>query len=142
MKFFALFKPILGFVALSLAAVGLFFPVLPTTPFVLLAVGCFSTTPKLRAKVLKIRFVREYYDSYTAGEKLRQKTVATSLVFLWLMLGISMLLTNTLWVVLLLSAVGIAVTTHILWIAGGRAKKHRFMGRHPDDDKTVCTEAD
>ncbi|MCL2356193.1 MAG: YbaN family protein [Defluviitaleaceae bacterium] len=35
----------LGFLLLGIGAVGLFVPLLPTTPFVLLAAVCFSYTP-------------------------------------------------------------------------------------------------
>lgn len=123
MKLVTLLKLLLGFLALGMAAVGLVLPVWPTTPFVLLAIGCFSSSPRLRAKLLNITFFREYYESYVAGKGIRRKTVVASLVFLWGMLLLSVLLVRTLWISLLLLVVGTAVTVHILVLSKGRKKR-------------------
>ena len=120
MKPLIFIKVFLGFAALLLGAVGLFLPVWPTTPFVLLAVGCFSATPKIRARILRIGFFREYYDANTRGEKLRRSTVAVSLVCLWAMLLISLLSVDSLFMRILLPVIGVAVTVHILMIARAR----------------------
>ena len=109
-----------GFLFLGLGGVGLFLPVWPTTPFVLLAAGCFSGSPRLRAQILRVPMFREYLENYQKKQGLSPKTVAASLAFLWGMLGISILLVETLWVRLLLGAIGGAVTVHILWMARKR----------------------
>lgn len=122
MKLTVLLKLILGFLALLLAAVGLFLPIWPTTPFILLAIGCFSATPKLRDKLLRIHWIREYYEGYTTGKGIRRKTAAVSIGFLWVMLMISMLLLSRPWIILLLLMVGAAVTVHILWLSKDRER--------------------
>ncbi|MDR1628966.1 MAG: YbaN family protein [Oscillospiraceae bacterium] len=109
-----------GFLLLGLGAVGVVLPVLPTTPFVLAAAGCFAATPKLHAKVMKIPFVSEYLQNYYEKTGLRKRTVAVSLIFLWGMLLISALHIRTLWIVCCLAAVGAGVTIHILWVARKR----------------------
>lgn len=113
MKLLVLLKLILGFLALLMAAVGLLLPIWPTTPFVLLAIGCFSSMPAMRNRLLRISFFREYYESYTAGKGVGRKTVWKSVAFLWIMLVISMVFAKKLWVVVLLSAVGTCVSAHI-----------------------------
>ena len=75
-----------GLLLLALGAIGVFLPVLPTTPFVLAGVGCLSGTPKLRAKVLQISFFREYFENYQNRNGLSTKIVIKSLVYLWGML--------------------------------------------------------
>lgn len=113
----------LGFVLLVLGAIGLFLPILPTTPFVLCSVGCFAGSPRLRSGVLKINFVREYYDNYQNKCGLPKKTVISSLVFLWGMLSISCIITQKLWLTFLLFSIGTAVTFHILHVARKRPDK-------------------
>ncbi len=122
MRLLLLVKVALGFLFLALAAIGLLLPIWPTTPFVLLSVGCFSSTPKLKKQLMRIPFFREYYESYTAGHGLRRKTVLCSLIFLWGMLLVSSLVMWKLWVMLLMIPIGLVVTVHILWIAKGRVK--------------------
>lgn len=110
----------LGVLFLLLGAIGAFIPVWPTTPFVLAAVGFLSAAPKLRAKVLAIPFFKAYYQSYYHKKGLPPKTWVFSLVFLWVMLGLSIYLVNILWLKGLLGAIGLGVTLHILWLSRDR----------------------
>ena len=103
----------LGILLLGIAAVGIFVPIWPTTPFVILAAGCFSVNPKIHARIMQIRFFREHITNYKKRTGLPKGNVIFSLSFLWVVLFISMFLTGQLWAVVLLAAVGIAVTIHI-----------------------------
>ena len=116
---------VVGFLLLGLGVVGVFVPVLPTTPFVLAGVSCLSGTPRLRKKVLSIKFFHEYYENYEKGSGLPKKTVIKSLVFLWGMLSISMLVMAKFWVYCLLTFIGVCVTTHILHISKPREGKKK-----------------
>jgi len=111
----------LGFLFLTLGAIGLFLPVWPTTPFVLVAAGCFSTNPYLYSKIYKIKFFKEYLDCYHEGRKISTATRVKSLLWLWSMLLLSMFLVKSLHLTIFLSVVGLLVTIHILMI--GRKKK-------------------
>ena len=116
----------LGFFFLGLGAIGLVLPVWPTTPFVLLSAACFTSTPRIKARIMKIRFFKEYIESYEQKSGLSKKTVTKSLIWLWGMLLLSMFIMKVLWLSLLLSAIGIAVTTHILWISKPRPSKEEY----------------
>jgi uncharacterized membrane protein YbaN (DUF454 family) len=107
---------------LALGAIGLFLPILPTTPFVLVAAACFAGTPALHAHVLKIPFVNAYITNYKTGAGLPRKTVAISLSFLWVTLTASALVSRKLWLALLLAAIGTAVTIHIVIMSRPRAR--------------------
>lgn len=109
-----LFLTLAGFLLLGIGAVGVFVPVLPTTPFVLAASVCLAGNPKTRAWLLKNRFFAEHFTNYRKRTGLKRRTVAISLAFLWGMLLFSVLLIGKLWGTLLLTAVGAAVTAHIL----------------------------
>jgi len=105
--------PIIGVMFLVLGAIGLFIPVWPTTPFVIISVGCLSSTPKIRTAVLRIPFFRDHFENYNHRKGLSRKTLISSLIFLWGMLLISAVKISTWQISILLAAVGIAVTTHI-----------------------------
>jgi uncharacterized membrane protein YbaN (DUF454 family) len=114
---------ILGFIFLGLGAIGLLLPVWPTTPFVLLSIACFSSAPRIKARIMKIPLFREHIENYEHRTGLSRKTVFCSLIWLWGMLLLSMALIRTIWVILLLLVVGIAVTSHILWMARASNRK-------------------
>lgn len=106
-----------GFLFLGCGAVGIVLPVWPTTPFVLLAISCFSCSPRLRARILRIGFFRAHYENYKSRQGLSARTVTISLAYLWGMLLLSMVLVRRLWLTALLSCIGAAVTAHLLYMA-------------------------
>ncbi len=109
-----------GFIFLGLGAIGVLLPVWPTTPFVLVSVACFSSSPRIKARILKISFFKEHIENYEHRTGLSKKTFWISIVWLWGMLLLSMLLVDNLWITLLLLFIGIAVTSHILCMSKGR----------------------
>jgi uncharacterized membrane protein YbaN (DUF454 family) len=110
-----------GFLLLALGAVGVFIPVLPTTPFVLVAAACFgSASPRLYRWLAGTRFFGHFIENYRNKTGVPIRTKAAALIFLWALLVLSMVMSRTLWVTALLLVVGAAVTAHILLI---RTKK-------------------
>lgn len=107
----------LGFIFLVLGAIGLLLPLWPTTPFVLVSAACFSSTPRLKEKIMRIPFFKEYIESYEQKIGLSRKTVVKSIGWLWCTLLLSMFLTRKVWISLLLVIVGTAVSSHILYIS-------------------------
>jgi len=107
----------LGFILLAVGAVGVAIPVMPTTPFVLLAAICFSAgNKKLAAWLERNRIFGPYIENYRAGTGIDLRLKISSIAFVWIGLTISMLIVQILWVILLLVAVGIGVTIHLLMI--------------------------
>ncbi len=124
---------ICGFILLGLGTIGIFLPILPTTPFVLAAAGCFSSNPRLSAWLHKSRFFSDYITNYKERNGLKKSTVVKSLVFLWTMLGISIIGMKALWSSICLPIIGVAVTVHILYMALPR--KRRSEGRDVQNNK-------
>lgn len=122
MRLKILLLTVLGFLFLAMGAVGLLLPVWPTTPFVLVSVACFSSTPRLKAWIMKISFFREHIENYEHRTGLSQKTIWISMLWLWGMLFLSMLLLRTVWINFILVLVGLAVTCHILWMSKDRRR--------------------
>ena len=112
----------LGFLFLLLGAIGIFLPVLPTTPFVLLASACFSSSKRLTLWLKKSKVFGEYITNYQERNGLKRSTVIKSLSFLWIMLILSMVLIAQIWSVILLTSIGSIVTIHILIIAKPKEK--------------------
>lgn len=113
----------LGFLFLGLGAVGIVVPVWPTTPFVLLSAACFSGSPALRSRLLRLPFFREHIENYEKKTGLSRKTLAISLTWLWGMLLLSTLLVRKLWLAVMLICIGAAVTGHLLWMSRARGEK-------------------
>ena len=106
-----------GFLALGLGAVGMLLPVLPTTPFVLVAAGCFGvSSPRLAAKLENTRYFGEYIRNYRSKTGITPAARRTGLVFLWATLILSAALFRSPHLLIVLGVVGIAVTVHILMI--------------------------
>ncbi len=112
-----------GFILLSLGAIGIFLPILPTTPFVIGAAACFSCAPRLRARLMRIPVFNKYIENYKYRTGLPKKTVIISLVFLWVTLVTSCILTASVWITLLLGAVGVGVTVHVLTVSKPKKNK-------------------
>ena len=105
----------LGFIALGFGGVGIFVPLLPTTPFVICAAACFSiANPDLYRKLEKSRYFGEYIRNYREKTGISKRARVGGLVFLWLTLAISALVFRRPLVWIILAVVGIAVSIHIL----------------------------
>jgi uncharacterized protein len=109
---------VLGTLSVALGVIGAVVPVLPTTPFLLLAAACYlRSSRRLHRWLLSNRVFGEYIRRYLSGEGLSLATKVVTLILLWLSLGASAFLAvpeRLWWVRLLLFIVGIGVTTHLL----------------------------
>ena len=106
---------IAGSVSVGLGAVGIIIPVLPTTPFLLLACFCFArSSHRLHDGLLRHKLFGKLIENYVKNRAVTRKTKIVTLVLLWTGLVISGVLVATLPVALILLAVGGGVTAHIL----------------------------
>lgn len=106
----------LGWVFLGLGTVGLFLPVLPTTPFVLLAAACFlRSSEKLHAWLLSHPRFGSHIADYMEGKGLTQRTKAVAVATLWMsVLASAFLFVPYLLADTILVAVAIGVTIYLL----------------------------
>ena len=102
-----------GYIFLGLGLIGVFLPVWPTTPFVLVSVACFSSSPKTKAKIMSIPFFREHIENYHQRNGLTKKTFIRSMLWLWSTLLISIVLIDSLYIKILLVFIGSMVTWHL-----------------------------
>ena len=74
-----------GTICLTLGAIGIFLPILPTTPFLLLAAACYLRSSKRIHKwLLNNRWFGEYIKNYQAGRGIPLKTKIIAITVLWL----------------------------------------------------------
>lgn len=106
---------IFGFIFMTLGALGIILPVLPTTPFMLLAAGCFSgSNKKMENWIKKNKYFGSYINNYQNGLGVPKKIKMKSITYLWISLIICTFFMDKLWVKLLIFMIGSLVTIHLL----------------------------
>jgi hypothetical protein len=105
-----------GFVAVGLAAAGVFLPLLPTTPFLLIAAACFAkSSDRFYNALLSHRIFRPMIKDYREKGGIAARTKAVSISLLWLTISLSAFLAVSSWPLRgLLFLVATLVTAHIL----------------------------
>ena len=105
----------LGLLSVSLGVIGIFVPIWPTTPFVLLSVVLFSRSDKrFDDYVLNHRWFGPFLRNYLEHRRMTTSAKIKSILFVWIGLGISMYVQDQVWIIALLTVIGVAVSTHIL----------------------------
>jgi hypothetical protein len=94
---------------------GIFVPVLPTTPFLLLAAACFArSSQRFYLWLIDNRLFGVYICSYREGRGLPLKVRAFTIIMLWLTIGLTVVIyIDRIWIRVLLLAIASAVTMHV-----------------------------
>lgn len=107
----------IGSLSLVLGITGLFLPVLPTTPFLLLASFFYlRSSERMYNWLMNHKIFGAYIYSYLTYKAIPIKTKVSAMIFLWSTLIISIMLVASLHIRIFLLAVGIAVTAHLLML--------------------------
>ena len=107
-----------GTLCVALGVVGMFIPLLPTTPFLLLAATCYArSSPRFYHWLLTNRWCGEYIRNYREGRGLPRQQKILTLVLLWTTIGAAAVFVVPLWWVrALLVAIAAGVTFHLFRI--------------------------
>jgi len=116
---------IAGTIALVLGVVGIILPVLPTTPFLLLAAICYMRgSQRLYNALLRNRFVGNYVRNYLEGRGMSLTNKVWTISLLWVaVLCTAFLVTESLAIRIILAVILVGVTVHILLIRTLKNKK-------------------
>jgi len=108
---------IAGTCFVGLGIVGIFLPLLPTTPFLLLAAACYArSSERFYNWLLNNRWFGRYIKNYLEGKGLPLKVKVLSLCLLWITIGYSVVfVVDTLVVRVILIVIAVGVTIHILF---------------------------
>ncbi len=81
---------VLGTIALALGFIGIFLPVIPTTPLVLLAAACYMRgSERLHGWLLESKWFGETIRTYQSGQGLRKATKVRAIGLMWIVITIS-----------------------------------------------------
>ena len=105
----------LGTLSLILGTLGIFLPVLPTTPFYLFTAWCYlRSSDRLYRKVMDNRvfgnIVRNYHEKRAVSRRTKIISISTTL----LTIGISIAVVDVTWIRILLACAAAGVTAHLL----------------------------
>lgn len=105
-----------GCIAILLAVIGIFLPILPTVPFLLLALACFArSSERFYAWLLDHNHLGPLIRPYLKGRGIARRIKLRAITLVWLSIGISILfLLNIFWIKAMLLIIAIAVTLYLL----------------------------
>ncbi len=114
----------LGTVCVGLGVLGIFLPLMPTTVFLLLAAYCYSkSSDRFHTWLLGNRWLGKYITTYRSGQGITVRQKCTTILTLWASIGFSIwFIGGKFWITLLLAAIAVGVTIHILWLKTYRAE--------------------
>lgn len=113
LKFFLAF---LGLISLGLGILGIFIPLLPTTPFILLSAALFmKSSKKLHSWLWNHKYLGKYLQNYLLHKTISKGAKISSLSLLWISIIITVVFIVKLIIIkIVLLLIASAVTIHIL----------------------------
>ncbi|MDQ1829565.1 YbaN family protein [Massilia scottii] len=123
----------IGCLAVLLGILGIFLPLLPTTPFLLLASACFARgSTRMHAWLLGNKVFGKYLSDFEQGRGIPRRAKITILVLMWASLAYSMLRLQRTSLTLLLLCIGAGVTIYLLrYVPTGAPRAARLDGPGP-----------
>ena len=107
---------VIGSIAVGLGVAGIFLPLLPTTPFLLLAAVCYAnSSERFYHWLLHHRWFGSYIRNYREGRGIPLVSKVVALALLWLTIGASAIFVVPVLIgKIVLVAIAIGVTIHLL----------------------------
>lgn len=108
---------IAGSIFTGIGLIGIVLPLLPTTPFLLLAAYCFNRgSERMRNWFQKNNTINRYIKNYRDSKGMTLRAKMNSIFILWLSIGISAYLIDNNYIRIALAIVVVGVTIHLLTI--------------------------
>lgn len=105
-----------GTLSIALGVLGIFLPLLPTTPLLLLGAACyFRSSETLYNRLLANKWLGRYIKDFYEGRGIPLRAKIISITFLWLTMGITILFfVQVFWLRVILFLIGVGVTVFLL----------------------------
>jgi uncharacterized membrane protein YbaN (DUF454 family) len=107
-----------GTLSTGLGIIGIFIPILPTTPFLLLAAACYMrSSERFYQWLINNRIFGAYVRNYIEGKGMPVRIKIFTILLLWLTIGLSITFgIQNIVIRIVLICIAIGVTTHICLI--------------------------
>ena len=107
-----------GFLFTFLAFLGAILPLVPTTPFLIVAAACFyRSSDRFYKMIMYNRYFGQYLRDYKSGKGIPLRVKIAALIFLWISTLVSVFLfIPYLWLEIVVIAINLAVTVHLYLI--------------------------
>jgi uncharacterized membrane protein YbaN (DUF454 family) len=119
------FLLVAGSLFLITGAVGVVVPVLPTTPFLILAAFCYARgSSRWYRWLIGNRVFGRYLNDYLCGRGIPWRVKVPTLVLLWCVISVTaVVFVEQLWLRVLLFVVAVGVTGHVLLLKNRRREE-------------------
>lgn len=106
-----------GWFSIACAAVGLFLPLVPSVPFLLLSVFCFSrSSEKFHTWLVEHRHLGPILKDYLVHGGISLKAKASAVCAIWISFPISAWFVESIWAKVLLLVIATGVTVYLLLV--------------------------
>jgi uncharacterized membrane protein YbaN (DUF454 family) len=106
---------LLGWLSVLLGVLGIFLPVLPTTPFLLLATACFMrSSPRFYNWLIDHSYLGPWIHGYLDGNGIPWRAKVYAILLMWSSIALSCYLLPFIWARILMLISAILVTQYIL----------------------------
>ena len=107
-----------GSIFVGLGVIGIFIPLLPTTPFLLLAAVCYARgSERFYNWLIGNKWLGNYIRNYREGKGTPLRVKTASIFLLWLTIGYSVIfIIDILIIRIILLAIALGVTIHLIRI--------------------------
>ena len=122
-----------GTIATAIGIAGIFVPILPTTPFLLLAAACYlRSSQKFYHRLLNNRFIGAYVRNYLQGKGMPRKIKIITILLLWTTITCSIVFAvQNLIIRVILLVIAVSVSVHIALIK--TTPRHESQNRVSDE---------
>jgi len=116
---------IIGSFFTGLGILGIFLPLLPATPFLLLAAACYiRSSERFYNWLMNNKWLGSYIKNYLEGKGVSLKAKVLSISLLWITIGYSVIfVVNIFSIRVILILIAISVTMHLLFIRTSKEKR-------------------
>ena len=121
----------IGFISLGLGIIGIPLPILPTTPFLLLAMACFAKSSKrFEAWLYQTKLYQTYVADYRETRSIAKERKKWILLQIYILMGISIYLAPIIWVKVALCVLTVFITYYLLKVIPNKPENPRE--EHPE----------